>query len=120
MANMLADANAVRNMAAYLEALPDVSAAPTITGDIENGASIYNRNCAACHLDNADGTWYTDAPKLRGMSDWYFVTQLQNFRAGIRGLHPNDYYGEQMVSMATAMSGLKEYEDVAAYINTLR
>lgn len=120
MANMLADAAAVRNMAAYLESLPDTPAEPTVTGDVENGASIYNRNCAACHLDNGEGTWYTDAPKLAGMSDWYFITQLQNFRAGIRGLHGDDYYGEQMVGMATAMSGLEEYEDVAAYVNTLR
>lgn len=120
MANMLADANAVRNMAAYIESLPDTAAAPTVTGDVANGSSIYNRNCAACHLDNGEGTWYTDAPKLSGMSDWYFVTQLQNFRAGIRGLHRADYYGEQMVSMATAMSGDEEYADVAAYINTLR
>ena len=120
MANMLADATAVRNMAAFLESLPDTPAQPTITGDVENGSSIYNRNCAACHLDNGEGTWYTDAPKLAGMSDWYFITQLQNFRAGIRGLHGDDYYGEQMVSMATAMSGLEEYEDVAAYVNTLR
>ena len=54
------------------------------------------------------------------MSDRYFVTQISNFRAGIRGLHPTDDYGEQMVSMATAMSDLEEIQDVAAYINTLQ
>ncbi|MFK7863376.1 MAG: c-type cytochrome [Pseudohongiellaceae bacterium] len=120
MANMLADDDAVRNMAAYIATFEDVPATPTITGDIDNGFSIYDRNCAACHLDDGSGTWYTDAPKLAGMSDWYFVTQISNFRAGIRGLHREDDYGEQMVSMATAMSGLEEIEDVAAYINTLR
>ena len=121
MANMLADETAIRNMAAYIASMPDTPATPTITGaDVANGASIYSRNCAACHLDNGDGTWYTDAPKLAGMSDWYFVTQISNFRAGIRGLHPKDDYGEQMVGMSTAMSGLEEIEDVAAYINTLR
>jgi cytochrome c oxidase subunit 2 len=120
MANMLANDEAIRNMAAYIATLPDTPAAPTVTGDVENGYDIYDRNCAACHLDNGDGTWYTDAPKLAGMSDWYFVTQISNFRAGIRGLHPSDDYGEQMVSMATAMSGVEEIEDVAAYINTLR
>jgi cytochrome c oxidase subunit 2 len=71
-------------------------------------------------LDNGAGVWYTDAPKLAGMSDWYFVTQISNFRAGIRGLHADDDYGEQMVQMATAMGDLDEIEDVAAYINTLR
>ena len=120
MANMLVDDTAVRNMAAYIATMPDTAAIPTVTGDVANGSEIYNRNCAACHLDNGDGTWYTDAPKLAGMSDWYFVTQISNFRAGIRGLHPSDDYGEQMVGMATAMSGLEEIEDVAAYINTLR
>ena len=120
MANMLVDDTAIRNMAAYIATMPDTAATPTVTGDVANGYEIYDRNCAACHLDNGDGTWYTDAPKLAGMNDWYFVTQISNFRAGIRGLHPSDDYGEQMVGMATAMSGLEEIEDVAAYINTLR
>jgi len=120
MANMLADDQAIRNMAAYIASLPDTPAASTISGDVENGRDIYERNCAACHLDSGSGTWYTDAPKLAGMSDWYFVTQISNFRAGIRGLHPSDDYGEQMVSMATAMADLQEIQDVAAYINTLR
>jgi cytochrome c oxidase subunit 2 len=120
MANMLADEAAIRNMAAYIASMPDTAATPTVTGDVANGAKIYDSNCAACHLDNGNGTWYTDAPKLAGMSDWYFVTQISNFRAGIRGLHRGDDYGEQMVGMATAMSGLEEIEDVAAYINTLR
>jgi len=120
MANLLADDNAIRNMAAYIASLPDTPAAATVSGDVANGYDIYDRNCAACHLDNGDGTWYTDAPKLAGMSDWYFVTQISNFRAGIRGLHSEDDYGEQMVSMATAMSGVEEIEDVAAYLNTLR
>jgi cytochrome c oxidase subunit 2 len=125
MANMLVDDEAVRNMAAYIATLPDVPAAVTIQGDIANGADIYDRNCAACHLDNGNGTWYTDAPKISGMNDWYFVTQIKNFRNGYRGLHAADPYGEQMVSMATAMAAkdiddTKEMEDVAAYLNTLR
>ncbi len=118
-ANMLADDAAVRNVAAYIDTLPDTPAQSTVSGDIDNGFDIYDRNCAACHLDTAEGTWYTDAPKLAGMSDWYFVRQISNFRAGIRGLHPTDDYGEQMVSMATAMSGVEEIQDVAAYINQL-
>ncbi|GAB5497783.1 MAG: hypothetical protein PsegKO_00940 [Pseudohongiellaceae bacterium] len=119
-ASMLADDAAVRNVAAYIGTFDDVPAEQTISGgDIDNGYDIYDKNCAACHLDNAEGTWYTDAPKLAGMSDWYFVRQIQNFRAGIRGNHPDDDYGEQMVFMARSMSGQEEMEDVAAYINSL-
>ena len=120
MAMTLADDAAVRNVSAYIATLTDTPAATTVSGDIDNGYDIYDRNCAACHLDDGSGTWYTDAPKLAGMSDWYFVTQISNFRAGIRGLHSSDDFGEQMVWMATAMSGLEKIEDVAAYVNTLR
>ena len=119
-ANMLTTDDAVRNVAAYISSLPDTPAPTTVAGDIDNGYDIYDRNCAACHLDDGAGTWYTDAPKLAGMSDWYFVTQISNFRAGIRGLHSEDNFGEQMVSMATAMADAQEIADVAAYINTLR
>ncbi|MDP6537184.1 MAG: c-type cytochrome [Gammaproteobacteria bacterium] len=119
MANSLADDAAIRNVAAYIASLPDNPASPTVSGDVDNGYHIYDRNCAACHLDDGSGNWYTEAPKLAGMSDWYFVTQISNFRAGIRGLHRSDDYGEQMVQMATAMSGLEEIQDVAAYINQI-
>lgn len=119
MAATLIDNEAVRNMAAYIASLPDVPAERTVAGDIGNGQDIYERNCAACHLDNGGGTWYTDAPPLAGQNDWYLVTQLSNFKAGIRGLHPEDDFGEQMVQMSTAMADEEEMRDVAAFINTL-
>ncbi len=120
MAQTLVDDNAVRNMAAYIASLPDTPAASTVSGDIANGQRIYSRNCAACHLKDGSGIWYTNAPALAGMSAWYFVTQISNFKAGIRGMHSDDYYGEQMVGMAAAMADVAEMEDVAAYLNSLR
>jgi len=120
MALMLDDAG-VRNVAAYIASLPDNPAAPTIAdADISNGAKIYTKNCRACHLEDGSGTWYTEAPALAGMSDWYFVNQINSFRSKIRGAHPNDLYGEQMVWMSTAMANQDEVEDVAAYLNSLR
>ena len=120
MALMLDDAG-VTNVSAYIASLPDTPAAPTIVdADVSNGARIYDRNCKACHLEDGSGTWYTDAPALAGMSDWYFVNQINSFRNKIRGLHANDLYGEQMVWMATAMANQDEVADVAAYLNSLR
>ncbi|MGI9250434.1 MAG: c-type cytochrome [Pseudohongiellaceae bacterium] len=120
MVATLADDQAIRDVAAYITTLPDTPAPATVTGNIANGRLIYQRNCAACHLDDASGTWYTDAPRLRGMSDWYFVSQINSFSDGIRGRHPDDDYGEQMVGMASAMADQQEIEDVAAYINSLQ
>jgi cytochrome c oxidase subunit 2 len=118
---MSLDEAGIRNVAAFIDSLPDEPSRPTIANaNIRNGERIYDRNCVACHLEDGSGTWYTDAPNLAGMSDWYFVTQINNFRDKVRGNHAGDAYGEQMVSMATAMADQSEVEDVAAYLNTLR
>jgi len=54
------------------------------------------------------------------MSDWYAKTQLNNFKASIRGAHADDAYGEQMISMVTAMRNEEQLADVISYLNTLR
>lgn len=120
MASMLATDDAVRNIAAYISELPVTDSADTVNGDAANGMNIYNANCAACHGKDGSGSWATDAPNLAGMSDWYAVTQLNNFKAMIRGAHHDDAYGEQMVSMATAMRNPQQLADVVSYINSLK
>ena len=45
--------------------------------------------------------------------------QLKNFRAGIRGAHPDDTFGAQMRPMAMVLTGDKDVEDVVAYITSL-
>jgi cytochrome c oxidase subunit II len=52
------------------------------------------------------------------MSDWYLVTQLKNFREGVRGGHPSDPYGAQMALMASMLTDDRAIDDLAAYINT--
>jgi cytochrome c oxidase subunit II len=48
------------------------------------------------------------------------VRQLQNYKQGIRGTHPEDSYGEQMRLMAAILVDDQAIHDVVAYINTLR
>ena len=55
-----------------------------------------------------------------GMSDWYLVTQLKNFRQGIRGTHPKDMFGPQMASMAAMLADDQAANDLVAYLNTIR
>ncbi|NND91157.1 MAG: hypothetical protein HKN42_09860 [Granulosicoccus sp.] len=61
-----------------------------------------------------------NAPRLAGVDDWYLVRQVNNFRRGIRGAHPQDAYGPQMRSMAAVVSDERSLDDLAYYINTLR
>jgi cytochrome c oxidase subunit 2 len=122
MAPMMAtvpDQSAMRNIAAYIESLPDEPAEPTITGDVARGANLF-MTCAGCHGPNGEGIWSTNAPRLAGQSDWYLVTQLNNFKARIRGAHDGDSYGEQMALLSDMLPDEQAVDDVVAYINTLR
>jgi cytochrome c oxidase subunit 2 len=46
------------------------------------------------------------------------VTQLKNFRAGVRGSHPQDMHGSQMALMAAILNNDQAINDVVAYINS--
>jgi len=118
MAATLPDAAAVRNIAAYIDSLPDVSPAATVEGDAARGRDLFS-TCSSCHGQNAQGIWSINAPGLRGTDDWYLVRQLQNYRQGIRGSHPSDLYGKQMNLVSGMLRSEQAVRDVVAYINTL-
>jgi cytochrome c oxidase subunit 2 len=99
--------------------MPDTPAQETVTGDVANGRKLFEPTCGVCHSANGQGIWAVNAPKLAGMSDWYLVRQLQNFKTGVRGTHPEDEYGFQMTSMVQALGDDQAINDVVAYINTL-
>ena len=113
------DEAAIDNVVAYIKTLPDQPAAPTVKNHGSGGSTLYS-NCSACHGAAGQGVQATNAPRLKGMSDWYMVTQLKNFRQGVRGAHMKDPYGPQMVSMAAMLTNDKAIDDVVAYINTLK
>jgi cytochrome c oxidase subunit 2 len=47
------------------------------------------------------------------------VRQLKNFRDGVRGSHPQDFYGMQMGFMGRTLADDQAINDLVAYINTL-
>ena len=51
---------------------------------------------------------------MAGMTYWYLERQLQNFKHGIRGQHPEDYYGKQMSFMARILQDDKKINDLVA------
>ena len=117
MAATLTDETAINNVSAYIESLPNTPAPHTISGDIKNGKDLYE-TCSKCHGRDAQGRWSVNAPRMAGMSDWYLLTQLKNFKQGLRGAHPDDATGRQMESMVLSLNEEK-MKDILAYINSL-
>ncbi len=117
-ANTLVDDAAVSNVVAYITSLAEERPSATLAGDANKGRSLFN-TCSGCHGVSAQGIWATNAPRLAQMSDWYLARQLQNFRTGIRGTHPQDFNGAQMASMALVLSDDKAINDVLVYLRTL-
>ena len=118
MAATLATEAAVENVIAHIQTFPDNPAEQTVTGDAARGERTYTY-CAYCHGNNAEGLQTMNAPRMAGMTDWYLQRQLVNFRDGVRGQHPRDYYGKQMSFMGRTLKDDKMIDDVIAYINTL-
>lgn len=119
MAATLVDDAAIDNVVAYIKTLPDRPAPATVKGNASNGKQRYV-TCGACHGADGRGVQAMNAPGLAGMSDWYLVTQLKNYKQGIRGTHPQDQYGVQMALMAAILRDDQAVNDIVAYINTLR
>jgi len=116
-ASMLDD-TAVENVVAHIATLPDQEPRPTLQGDADRGEGLYV-TCANCHGTEGQGVWSTKAPRLANQSDWYLVRQLNNFRTGVRGRHPQDFYGAQMARLGRTLDE-QSTADLVAYIGTLR
>ena len=103
----------------YVSAVSSALPSPTIHGDAEKGATHY-ATCAVCHGSNAEGNEGLGAPALAGRNDWYLVTQLKNFRSGIRGGNAADTFGIQMRAATGTLPDDAAINDVVTYLNTLQ
>jgi cytochrome c oxidase subunit 2 len=119
MAAMLADEQAVADVAAYISSLESPASAATVEGDIKMGADYYNQFCGACHGAGAVGNLALNSPRLAGGDDWHMQAQLMAFRSGQRGSHPDDTTGKQMRAMAAILPNEQAVKDVVAYLHSL-
>ena len=53
---------------------------------------------------NGEGNQALNGPPLAGMSDWYLLTPLQKFKAGVRGTNPKDPTGALMRPMSLMLA----------------
>lgn len=86
-------------------------------GDPAVGKGLY-ATCTACHGAQGEGNQALNAPRIAGQEAWYMKRQLQYFRTGARGAHPEDTYGQQMKAFATTLADEAAIDDVTAYIGT--
>jgi cytochrome c553 len=110
--------NVLAEAVAFITALESKKPAATVSGNVAHGKQLY-QTCAACHGSKAEGNAELQAPALAARSDWYLVTQLRNFKNGLRGSDSRDTLGAQMRAIGASLPDEAAINDVVAYINTL-
>jgi cytochrome c553 len=118
MAAVLPDEQAVRDVAAYIATLDSPVSAVTVEGNGELGGDYFNQFCGACHGAAAEGNPALNSPRLAGSDDWYLLAQLNAFRTGQRGAHPEDRTGKQMRAMAGVLPDDQSVRNVVAFIRS--
>ncbi len=86
-------------------------------GDAVAGQAQY-AVCVACHGPQGAGMPVLNGPKIAGQEPWYLRRQLNYYKTGARGSHPEDIYGMQMAPMTLTLADDQAIENVIAYIGT--
>ena len=60
--------------------------------------------CTVCHGSQLKGNVNIGAPRLTKLDTWYVKRQLNNFKEGVRGSHPEDKTGGEMMLMVSQLS----------------
>ena len=115
----LSDEAAIDAAVAYVASFKPKAPPITVNGDAKRGRSLYV-TCESCHGARGEGNQSLGAPALAARTDWYLLTQLQNYKAGLRGTDPRDTHGAQMRAIVSTLPDTQAMIDVVAYINTLR
>ncbi|MCF2948630.1 c-type cytochrome [Paraglaciecola aquimarina] len=71
--------------------------------------------CTVCHGSQLKGNQNIGAPRLSDLSAWYVERQLKNFKQGIRGAHPEDKTGIEMMRMVLGLSA-KQITEIADWV----
>ena len=87
--------------------------------DLEAMAAVEGayKPCAACHGAAGEGNEALGAPTLVNLDDWYARRQLEHFRAGVRGSHPDDAFGQTMAAQSAALGDALDIDAVLAQID---
>ena len=121
MARSLYREGDVASVAEYVATLPGrPEVRPRVLGDTAAGRARYQAVCIACHQADGSGNEALGAPPLTHQHDWYMLHEIEMFKSGLRGAHPDDAMGAQMAAMAQTLDDSAAMHDVIAYIRTLQ
>jgi len=111
-ANALAlDERSIAFVGRHIESLaPNENRATLALEARASARSEYERHCAACHGEKAQGDRAQRVPPLTSQQDWYLLGQVEKFAEGKRP-HTNDDPLENLDS--------KTIESIAAWISSL-
>lgn len=116
MAKTLKDSIAVQDVVTYIKTKPEIKLSVDLKGDWRVGENNYQSVCGSCHGPAGKGNEKLNAPRLNGLNEWYLKSQINKFKNSLRGTHPHDKFGAQMVPMVTLLHNEQEVNDVVAYI----
>ncbi|MGI9241589.1 MAG: c-type cytochrome [Verrucomicrobiales bacterium] len=102
----------------FISKLPSIPTKATQAGDAVRGRVIYEEQCIDCHRYNGSGEQVFGSSPLTGFQDWYLSAQIEKYRIGSRGYHPDDEKGMQMRHLLSYLAD-GDADDLAAYIATL-
>jgi cytochrome c553 len=85
---------------------------------LPRGEALFD-TCEPCHGAEGAGTPELAAPAIAGLPQWYIERQLEKFRDGVRGAHPDDLPGMRMRPMAVTLNKEDDIASVAEYVATL-
>lgn len=108
----------IKQLSQYVALLPRQLAANPEKPAGFAGRGLYS-GCTSCHGAKAEGFDELGAPRLAGQHGWYIKAQLLKFRAGLRGVHSDDVFGQQMRAMASAIRDDAAIDTLVSYIGSL-
>ncbi|HEX6227701.1 MAG TPA: c-type cytochrome [Chryseolinea sp.] len=113
------DTTEMLDLIAYVETFADLKMNTHAAGDVKKGERTYQTVCGSCHGPGAKGNILMQAPGLNGLEPWYLKVQIAKFKTSLRGAHPRDVYGAQMVPMVALLKDEQSVDDVVAYIQSI-
>jgi len=75
--------------------------------------------CLQCHGAEGQGDKLFGAPRIAGLPKWYILAQLEKFKSGARGKHPDDDAGNRMRPMARTLADT-DFDIIATYVSEMK